>query len=271
MRSRARLVVERDGAGRSVVRELRSEAPCALLPMRGTAAARSRAVTVHLVSSAATPLGGDDVELDVVVGPGADVVLAGVAAALALPAQGGEGSRLVVRLEIGDGGSAQYLPEPTVVTRRADHTALLHVTLGAGARLRAREVLVAGRSAEVAGRYRGLARVVDGTGPLLVQSQELGDPALHGSAAHLAGRRVLGTEVLVWGDDPAEAVAGDWWSLTPLARRGSLATAVATDAVTAVRELGRAVAAHPGWAAPPRPHGISTGAGAGRPGPIPPR
>ena len=245
MRARGRLVVVVDG-GRSVVRELRSQAPLTLLPMRGTAAARAAAVTVHMLGSAATPLGGDDVELAVVVGPGASLVLTGVAAALALPAQGGEGSRLAVRLEIGAGADMQYLPEPTVITRRASHHGVLDVVLGADARFRGREVLVAGRSCESTGRYHGLTRVAGPSGPLLVQTQELGLPD---SPAHLAGRRVLATEVLVWGADPAEASAGEWWSLTPLARGGSLATAVARDAVTAERDLASAIAAHPGWAA----------------------
>jgi urease accessory protein len=249
--ARARIVVERDG-GRSVVRELRSQPPLSLLPRRGTAAARSPVATVHMVGSATTPLGGDDVALDVVVGEGADLVLTGVAAALALPGQGAAAaSRLIVRLRLGDGAGVQYLPEPTVVTRRADHHAELHAELGAGARLRCREVLVAGRSEEPSGRYRGLTRVQDcATGrPLLVQGQELGDPDLQASAAHLAGRRVLGTEVLVWGADPDEALAGTWWSLTPLAGRGSLATAVGPDAVSADRALAQAIAGHPGWSA----------------------
>jgi urease accessory protein len=80
-----------------------------------------------------------------------------------------------------------------------------------------------------------------------MQTQELGDLPLARSSAHLAGRRVLGTEVLIWGDDPSTGVAGDWWSLTPLAGRGSLATAVGLYAVVARRGLAEAVAAHPGW------------------------
>ncbi|TQM15949.1 urease accessory protein UreD [Pseudonocardia kunmingensis] len=245
MRARARAVVERGRDGRSAVRELRSQAPLTLLPQRGAAAARSPVATIHMVGSATTPLGGDDVRLDVEVGPGAEVVLTGVAAAVALPGRGA--SRLVVRLQVADGAGVQYLPEPTVVTRRADHRGELHVDLGAGARLRCREVLVAGRSGEPSGRYRGLVRVQDRSRPLLAQEQELGDLALQASSAHLAGRRVLGTEVLVWGADPAAAVAGPWWSLSPLPGRGSLATAVGSDAVAAQRALADAVAAHPGW------------------------
>lgn len=248
MLARARVVVECDGSGRTVVRELRSQAPLTLLPQRGTAAARSPVATVHVVGSASTPLGGDDVTLEVEVGPGAELVLTGVAATLALPGQGGAvASRLVVRLQVGERAGVQYLPEPTIVTRRAEHHSELHAELGPGARLRCREVLVAGRSGEGSGRFHGLTSVREAGCPLLVQTQELGDAALHASAAHLAGRRVLGTELLVWGDDPPVAHAGAWWSLTPLAQRGSLATAVGTDAVATTRDLATAIACHPGW------------------------
>lgn len=247
MRAGARVVVERGRDGRSTVRELRSRPPLALLPQRGVAAARSPVATVHVVGSASSPLGGDEVSLDVEVGPGAELVLTGVAATLALPGQAGRPSHTTVRLRIADGAGLQYLPEPTVVTARADHHAELHAELGAGSRLRCREVLVAGRGGEPSGRFHGLVRVQDGSRPLLVQQQELGDPQLQRSAAHLAGRRVLACEVLVWGDDPAAAVAGDWWSLVPLAGRGSLATAVGSDAIAAQRALADAVAAHPGW------------------------
>lgn len=224
----------RDG-DRTVVRELRSQAPVSLVPQRGTAA-RDGPLTVHLVGSAAGPLGGDDVGLEVLVGPGAEVVVVGVAAAVVLAGR----SRLAVSFAVADGGTLVYRPEPTVVTHRADHTVDLHAVLGAGARLRAREVLVAGRSGEAPGRCRSRTRVDGPAGPLLAQVQELGEPA------QLAGCRVLATEVLVWGADPPEAVAGDWWSLTPLARGGSLATALGHDAVGTGHDLERAVAAHPG-------------------------
>ncbi|GAA4537064.1 urease accessory protein UreD [Pseudonocardia xishanensis] len=241
MHARAILTVERVG-DRSVVRELRSQSPLSLVPRRGTAAAYDSAVTVHLVGSASTPLPGDDVELDVRVDPGADLVLTGVAAAVALAGP----STLTMRFAIDEAASVQYLPEPTVITARADHHTLFHAELHESARLRAREVLVAGRANEPSGRYRGTTRLTQGHTPLLHQTQDLGDPVLQASPAHLAGRRVLGTEVLLWGPD-GEAAAGEWWSLTPLARRGSLATAVGPDAVSTQRALADAVAAHPGW------------------------
>ncbi|MFR9803862.1 urease accessory protein UreD [Pseudonocardia sp. RS010] len=285
MRARAVLTVERGAGGRSVVRELRSQSPLSLVPRRGTAAATDPTATVHMVGSASTPLAGDDVELTVHVGAGAALVLTGVAAAVALPGVD-RPSSLTLRLTVEEGGSVQYLPEPTVITARAHHHTLLHARLHPTARLRVREVLVGGRAGEPSGRYRGTVRVEETAAahdsavravggefggdpgsvhdgavravglhrsavravPLLHQTQELGDALLQGSSAHLAGRRVLGTEVLLWGED-GEAAAGSWWSLTPLALRGSLATAVGPDAVSTQRALAAAVAAHPGWTA----------------------
>lgn len=244
MRARAVLAVERRG-GRTVVTTLRAQAPLALVPRRGAAGAASPEAVVHLVGSASTPLAGDDVELDVTVGPGAALVLTGVAAAVALPGSGPRGSRTVLRCRVGDGGSLSHRPEPTVVTSRADHHAVLEVELTGSASLRARDVLVAGRTGERPGRYRGTVRVVRDGHPVLVQTQELGDPLLDGSPAHLAGHRVLGTEVVVDDGPPAGPAVGEGWSRSPLAAGGMLATAVAHDTVTAGRRLAEALATQP--------------------------
>lgn len=250
MRARAALAVARRD-GRTVVTTLRGQAPLALVPRRGTAGAAAPEAVVHLVGSASTPLAGDDVELEVTVGPGADLVLTGVAAAVALPGTG-RPSRTVLRCRVDDGGSLTYLPEPTVVTGRAEHHAVLAVDLAPTASLRARDVLVAGRTGERAGRYRGTVRVLSDGHPLLVQTQQIGDPRLDGSPAHLAGHRVLGTEIVVGTGDPVAPAAGDGWSLSPLAGRGALATAVAHDAVTAGRRLTAALAAAGGDPGQPR-------------------
>ncbi|WP_020670032.1 urease accessory protein UreD [Amycolatopsis nigrescens] len=246
MKADARLTAERDGSGRTVLRELRSMAPLTLFPKRDN----NSAATVHLVNSATSPLGGDELALTVLVGPGARLRLSGVAATLALPGHRGGASRSVVRIEVGAGGVCEYLPEPTVVTARADHYAELHASLGADARLRLREMLVLGRSGERPGLLRTSQHVLREGVPLLRQVLRIGDPELAASAAYLAGRRVLGTELLVWGPDPAEPTGGDWWSLTPLAAGGSLATALAHDAVTASADLASALATHPGWSSP---------------------
>jgi urease accessory protein len=192
--------------------------------------------TVRLVSSAAAPLAGDDLELTVHIGSKARLILCGVAATLALPGHRFEPSRFTVRLTVEDGASIDYHPEPTVITGRARHESLLRADLGADAVLRFREVLVLGRAGEQPGRLAASLAVVREGRPLLRQRLEIGDPALDASAAYLAGHKVLATELVLDGST-LPAAGGQWWARTPLAAGGWMCTALAPDAVTAIKCL----------------------------------
>ncbi|QWF81737.1 urease accessory protein UreD [Amycolatopsis sp. CA-230715] len=239
MKAVARVTAEFDGE-RTVLRELASMAPLILLPRRSN---RADAV-VHLVNSATAPLGGDDLDLTVRVRAGATLRLSGVAATLALPGPRGEPSSSAVRIEVERGGRLDYLPEPTVLTARARHRALLTIDAEPGARVTAREVLVLGRAGERPGLLETSQHVVRAGTPVLRQTLRIGDPALDASVAYLAGRRVLATELLLSDDAPREPASGEWWSRTPLAAGGTLVTALANDAVTATRELASAHGGH---------------------------
>lgn len=246
MRARARLVVERDDTGRSTVRELRSACPLTLVPSPPGLHEDPETTLVHLVGSAAAPLGGDDLELDVHVGPGARLCLTGIGATLALPGQHPGPSRMSVTLHVADAARLEYRTEPTIIAADADHHSELRVDLAADAGLRCREVLVLGRTGEHPGRLHSHTRVHRAGTTLLHQQLDVGDEDLDHTAAHLAGHRVIATELLVWGEDVRQPVGGEWWSLVPLAHGGSLATALAPDAITAERLLATAVALHPG-------------------------
>jgi urease accessory protein len=232
VRARANLAVEIDGRGQSVIRRLHSAAPLCLIP-----ASQREPVEVRLVNSAACPLGGDDLELTVTVGAGARLRLSGVAATLALPGQRDEPSRFTVRFELGERARVDYLPEPTVVTCRARHEATLHAELAAGAELCCREVIVLGRDGERPGRLTTATHVLRAGRPVLRQRLELGDPVLDRSVAHLAGHRVLATELTIRDGECPKPAGGDWWSRSVLAGGGSLVTVLAGDAVTAQRRL----------------------------------
>jgi urease accessory protein len=228
VKAHARVVAELVD-GRTVLRELRSMAPLTLVPHRGNPGA------VHLVSSASAPLGGDDLELSLVAAPGATLRLATVAASLVLPGHRPGVSRFTVRVEAAEQSTVEYCPDATIVTERACHEAVFRASLAADARLVTREVLVLGRTGEKPGRL-GTSTIVRRDGrPLLNQRLEIGP--LAASPAVLAGRRVLATELRVGYEDPPGPVADDWCSLVPLAAGGSLATALAHDAVTARRLL----------------------------------
>lgn len=231
MRARARLTVELDDRGRTVIRQLRSAAPLTLMPAR---AGGGQAV-VRLVNSAAAPLAGDDLELAVLVGPGARLAIEGVAATLALPGHRFEPSRFTLRVDLAEHAALDYLPEPTVITGRAHHEACLRATLGPQAHLHTREILVLGRDGERPGRLSTETHVVRDKRPLLRQRLELGDPVMDASIAHLAGHRVLATELRTCALAPPES--GDWWSRTQLTGGGVLVSALAQDTVTVLRCL----------------------------------
>jgi urease accessory protein len=222
VKANAQLKVELDAAGRSVVRTLRSAAPLTLIPVRGRP-------VVHLVGSAASPLGGDDLTLTVHVGPHACLTLAGIAATVALPGPHGEKSRATVHLELAEGATVDYLPEPTVITRRARHESVLTVVLAEGAHLRTRETLVLGRANEQAGELTTVLDVTRAGRPVLRQQLAVGREVL-------MGKRVLATELST--GDMRDTASGEWWSRTRLAAGGSLTTALADDVVTALRDLG---------------------------------
>ncbi|KOV89840.1 hypothetical protein ADL03_02890 [Nocardia sp. NRRL S-836] len=224
------MVVTLDPHGNSVVRVLRSQAPLTLVPHRRT----GPVALVHLVSSVTSPLGGDALELSVEVGAGAVLDLRGVAATLALPGPSGLPSSSVVRFSIE--GTVRYLPEPTVVTSRACHTAVVEAELDGHAELSLREVLVLGRTGEPPGTLSTSVRATRCGKPLLHQELVVGDPSVDGSSAGLAGKRVLGSRVLL--DSVARAAdGGEWWNVVPLAAGGSLVTALGENVVMVTKAL----------------------------------
>ncbi|ONI78671.1 hypothetical protein ALI144C_28090 [Actinosynnema sp. ALI-1.44] len=229
MKAHARVVAE-SVDGRTVLRELRSCSPLTLVPHRG------KPGHVHLVNSASAPLGGDELDLTLVAGPGARLRVASVAASLVLPGPRPAPSRFTVRVEAADGSIVEYSPDSMIVTHRARHTAAFTGSLEPGARLRVREMLVLGREGERPGSLRTETVVRRGGRPVLNQRLEI--DSLIASPAVLAGRRVLASDLRVGHEDPPAAVAGEWCSLVPLAAGGSLATALAHDAVTAQRMIG---------------------------------
>ncbi|GAB2873581.1 urease accessory protein UreD [Lentzea nigeriaca] len=224
------MVVELDSHGNSVVRVLRSQAPLTLVPARRV----GPVALVHLVSSVTSPLGGDSLELTVEVGPGASLDLRGVAATLMLPGPTGLPSSSSVRFSVE--GSVRYLPEPTVVTSRAHHTAVVEAELDGHAELLLREVLVLGRVGEPGGVLSSSVRATRCGKPLLHQQLAVGSPLIDSSPAGLAGKRVIGTSLML-DAVPRASDGGEWWNLVPLAAGGTLATALGEDVVTVTRVL----------------------------------
>ncbi|MEU4634259.1 urease accessory protein UreD [Micromonospora chalcea] len=231
MRAYARLVARADGRGGTVLAELRGETP---LLLRQTAG-RGRAVTVYVVGGAAGPLPGDDLRLEIDVGPGASVRLHTVAASVALPGRPGVVSRMVVRAVVHDGGALHWLPEQLVAAAGCAHLAESWVEVAAGARLTWRDEVICGRYGEAPGSAVVHTRVDYDGRPLLRQSLAVG-PGAPGWAgpAVLGGAPATGSLLVVDPSLPHEpaTVEGTVARLPLAGGPATLWTATAADAHT---------------------------------------
>lgn len=138
----------------------------------GLAARRTEADTVHLVSAAATPLGGDTISVRVVVEPGARLRLRSAAATVVLPGAANLESRAAWDLQVA--GELDLDPQPTIVAGSSRHVTSIRLALHGTGRARLRERVQIGRSYEREGFWSGTLHAdVDGA-PLLRHRVELG-------------------------------------------------------------------------------------------------
>jgi urease accessory protein len=244
MRATARVVALADG-GRTRLPVLRSEAPLLLRPT-GPA---GNGVQLHLVGGAAGPLGGDQLRLEIEVGPGARLCLRTVAASVALPGPAGAVSTVVVTAAVAAGGALAWLPEPLVAAAGCRHRATGRVTLAEGAALTWRDELICGRHGESPGDTTVALSVTYGGKPLYQHELAVG-PAAPGwdGPAVLGGARATGSLLRVdpeWAAMPPEPLLlGPTAATMPLAGPGAVTTVTAPDAADLRRHLDRAVA---GW------------------------
>jgi urease accessory protein len=136
---------------------------------------------VHLVGSAAGPVGGDDLSLSIGVGEGAALTVRNVAASMVFPGPGGERSTMRVDAEVAGGGSLQWLPQPTVLVRGCDHVVTATLKLASTSTVVWREEIVLGRRHEDTGSLLARFRV-DLDGQALLRSDMTLGPAWPGSA-----------------------------------------------------------------------------------------
>ncbi len=139
----------------------------------GAVAARCTAAhTVHLVSAAATPLGGDSIDIRIIVERGARLRLRSAAATVALP-----GARVLTshaHWEVQVTGSLDIDLEPTVVAADARHVSSAAFGLHDGAQVRFRERVQVGRCDEREGFWSGSVHADYDGRPLLRHRVELG-------------------------------------------------------------------------------------------------
>jgi urease accessory protein len=177
---------------------------------------RTGPTTVHLVATAFGPLGGDDVDIRLVVEEGATLIVRSVAAAVALPARGSarpSAQRAVATVH----GALDLRLEPTVVAAGAHHLAELRAELGSHGRLSATEQVLLGRAGEAPGRWTGTTRIERNGRPLLHTTVGLGPgepawlppvaPRAYASAVHIGNGK---TEVATAEDAVRLPLPGGW-------------------------------------------------------------
>jgi len=153
MEASARIVAEVDGRGGTRLVTLRGESP--LLLRRTGPRTTDGVVTVHLVGGAAGPLRGDELRLDIEVGPGARLDVRSVAASIALPGRAAAPpSRLTITATVGSGAMLRWLPEPLIAAAGCHHLTRTDVQVAAGGTLVWRDDLVCGRHGEPSGDVR---------------------------------------------------------------------------------------------------------------------
>jgi urease accessory protein len=181
----------------------------------GLAARRTEPDTVHLVSAAATPLGGDEISVRIVVEPGARLRVRSAAATLTLP--GATTAESHGWWDIESAGDLDIDPQPTVVAGDSRHLASTRVRLHESGRIRLRERIQIGRTGERDGFWSGSLHADVNGGPLLRHRIELGTRSVCDDA--LAAPRACVSE-LRYPEPTFEAVG----TVLELAAGGCLAT-----------------------------------------------
>jgi urease accessory protein len=142
----------------------------------GVTARCTLADTVHLISAAATPLGGDTISIRVIVEAGARLALRSAAATLALP---GADTRIShARFDLEVTGWLDVDLEPTVVAADAVHLSSVTAAIVEAGTLRLRERVQIGRSDERQGFWSGTLHADAKGRPLLRHRVEIGAGAV---------------------------------------------------------------------------------------------
>ncbi|UPO77479.1 urease accessory protein UreD [Arthrobacter sp. Helios] len=169
-----RIAVERsgDGARFSVLDQGLYLAPRPVsAPLRapdgGTPHLRVALIGIHMML-----LGGDDIRIELNVGPGVTLEVIEPAGMVAYDAEG-VASRWSLDAVLGEDSALVWDGAPFVIAGGADVFRQTRVRMGAGARVLIRETLVLGRSGEAGGALRSVTRLTGPGGDFLYEDLDL--------------------------------------------------------------------------------------------------
>jgi urease accessory protein len=227
MQSRIEILAEyrsgpggRPGAGRTVIRSIRAG--------QHLAARETGPGVVHLVGTAAGPLGGDEVTVVVQLGPGGRLAVRSAGATIVQPGGSVPDSVLRLHLTIGDDAQLDYGCQPTVICHRAEHEAEAVLDLTGSGQVQLLEQVLLGRSNEPGGHWVGRTRLSRDGRPELRHT--LRSDLIAGD-----GTRVIST-LLRSGIAAVPATSGRAVAM-PLAAGGLLVTATGTEMLATQADL----------------------------------
>ncbi len=158
---------------------------------------------VGLVATEALLLGGDHIEIEVDVGPGAWLELVETAGTVAYDADGRQSSWTVL-IRIGDGGRLVWAGEPFVVSHGANVRRSTTLELGVDAVGCLRETVVLGRTGEVGGALESTLSVRQNGTLLMAENLDLTGTGERGLPGIVGDARVLDTVSLLGMRAPEE-------------------------------------------------------------------
>jgi urease accessory protein len=198
VRAATRIEVGVDGAGATVVRRMRCEVP---LLMRIDGVATDGSLALLLVNGAAGPLGGDELELVLVVADDARVRVRSVAASLVQP--GPAGLRSVTRtvVEVAERATLDWELEPTVSVLGSRHGVSTVLHAASSASVTFSDAVQLGRYQEQSGTLSLRQRVVVGGRAVLDHETDLG-PGTRSSVGGNGAFRWVQSRVVIADDAP---------------------------------------------------------------------
>jgi urease accessory protein len=144
-----------------------------------------RGASVALVATTALLLGGDHIEIDIEVGPGAWLEVVETAGTVAYDADGAASS-WTVRVRLAEDAVLLWAGEPFVVAQGANVRRQTTIEMADRATACLREILVLGRVGETGGQLRSTLSVHRSGEPLVLEDLDLGSgrdlPGVMGSA-----------------------------------------------------------------------------------------
>ncbi|MET0966308.1 MAG: urease accessory protein UreD [Nakamurella sp.] len=161
-----------------------------------------RGARIGLVAQTALLLGGDHIEIEIDIGPGAWLELVETAGTVVYDAEG-VASSWIVRIRVAEGGRLIWAGEPFVVASGANVRRETVIELGTDAVALLRETLVLGRTGETGGAISSSMRVTHEGRLLLWEDLDLTDQELRSLPGVTGSTRVLDTMALFGRRAPA--------------------------------------------------------------------